>query len=116
MKKIFYIIPLVALSLLAIAPSTSIGAEIVQTPDAPIKTVSGFIDLLSYGLRILYTLFFILAVIFILMAGFGYLTAGGDPAKVKKASSKLIYGIIGVAVGLLATGVRALVENILGTK
>jgi FtsH-binding integral membrane protein len=115
MKKLLYIVPLVAFAFLAIVPG--INAQGIDATPAPIVTnVGGLIGILSYALRVVYTIFFILAVIFILMAGFGYLTAGGDPAKVKKASNRLIFGIVGVAVGLLATGVKAIVENTLKSQ
>jgi hypothetical protein len=114
MKKLGYIIPLVALSFLAIAPG--INAQIEATPAPIIQDVGGVIGILNFVLKLVYTIFFIAAVFFILIAGFGYLTASGDPAKVKKATNRLIYGIVGVAVGLLATGVKALVANFLSNK
>lgn len=112
MKKLGYIIPLIALSLLAIAPGLS-AAGLENTPAPIVKDVGGVLAILNYVLKLIYTVFFIAAVFFILLAGFGYLTANGDPGKIKKASNKLIFGIVGVAVGLLATGVKALVESFL---
>lgn len=112
MKKLGYIIPLVAFSFLAIAPGLN-AATLENTPQPIIQDVGGVLGILNYVLQLVYTVFFIAAVFFILLAGFGYLTANGDPGKIKKASNKLIFGIVGVAVGLLATGVKALVESFL---
>lgn len=116
MKKLGYIIPLVILSLLAIAPGIGIGASTAQpiaVPDSPVTTVDQILNILSYVLSAAYVVFYALAVIFLLLAGFGYLTANGDPGKIKKASSKLIYGVIGVGVGLLASGVKAIIKSFL---
>ena len=112
MKKLGYIIPLIVLSLLAIAPGLN-AAALENTPQPIIQDVGGVISILNYVLQLIYTVFFIAAVLFILLAGFGYLTANGDPGKIKKASNKLIFGIVGIAVGLLATGVKSLVASFL---
>lgn len=117
MKKLGYIIPLVILSLLAIAPGIGIGAStanpIAAPETSPITSVDKILELLSYVLSAAYVVFYALAVIFLLLAGFGYLTANGDPGKIKKASSKLIYGVIGVGVGLLASGVKDIIKSFL---
>ncbi len=54
----------------------------------------------------------LLAVIFFIYAGFQYLTSGGEEEKVKKAKDFLVYGLIAVAVGLLAKGLISVVENL----
>jgi len=52
----------------------------------------------------------------IFLSAFGYLTAAGDPEKVKTASHRLLYAVIAVAVGLMAYGIPALVNNFLSRK
>lgn len=42
------------------------------------------------------------AIIMIIIAGFRYITSGGDSAKVTSAKNTLIYALIGVAVAALA--------------
>jgi hypothetical protein len=54
--------------------------------------------------------FFALAGLFILLAGFQYLTAGGDAAKVKAAKTKLIYAAIAIAIALVARSVTGLIQ------
>lgn len=44
----------------------------------------------------------IASVIFALLAAFDYMRSAGDPAMVKKASNRLLYAGIGVAVALAA--------------
>lgn len=43
-----------------------------------------------------------LAVIMVIYAAFLYLTAAGDPEKVKKANATILYAAIAIAVALLA--------------
>ena len=44
----------------------------------------------------------IIAVIMVIMGGIQYSTSQGDPGKVKKAKDTILYGIIGLAVAILA--------------
>lgn len=63
----------------------------------------------------MFGLLILLAIIFILVAAFKYLTAAGDPQKVKDASGYVIYAAIAVAVALLAKGIPALVGSFFNT-
>lgn len=49
------------------------------------------------------------AVIFIMLAGFKYITSGGEPAKVESAKSTLIYAVVGLVVIALAYSIVSLV-------
>ncbi len=42
------------------------------------------------------------AVIMVIVAGFKYVTSGGDAGKVSSAKSTLIYALVGIAVAVLA--------------
>lgn len=53
-----------------------------------------------------------LAAIFLVIAGYFFLTAGGEPAKVTKARQMVINALIGVAVGLAARGLITVIENL----
>lgn len=46
------------------------------------------------------------------MAAFNYLTAGGDQAKVKKASQMLIYAVVGIVVAILAFSISTIVTGL----
>ena len=60
-----------------------------------------------------FTIFLLVAIIFLIWSAFLYLTAARDGTKVTKAKTALIYSIVGIAVALLAGGLTQLVENIL---
>jgi len=52
----------------------------------------------------------------VIVAGFMFLTAGGNPEKIKKARELLLWLAVGVAVILLAGGIADLIKMILGVK
>lgn len=58
----------------------------------------------------------ILAVIFVVVAAYRYLTAAGDPEKVKSANKTLLYAAIALLVGILARAIPSLVGSIVGTS
>lgn len=54
----------------------------------------------------------IIAAISIMIAGYNFITAAGDPDKTKTARNFVLYALIGVLVGFLAKGLIYFVENI----
>lgn len=62
-----------------------------------------------------FTFALIASFIFIVIAGIRYITAGGNPEKVKGATQALIWGVVGIAVALIARGVPLLIATFLGT-
>jgi uncharacterized membrane protein HdeD (DUF308 family) len=112
MKKIaLYVLPITLgiflVGFLAQAQITS------PAPTGLITDVSGVWRIINTIVKWVYWLFFAMAVLFIILAAFTYLTAGGDPGKVKKANTQLIYAIVAVAVALIAYGIEALVRSAL---
>lgn len=53
------------------------------------------------------------AIIFIVLAGFQFVTGGGDPQQVAQARNKLIYAAVGILVALLAKGLPIALTNII---
>src|SRR3989344_5212745 len=51
--------------------------------------------------NIVFTALVVFAIIYIILAAFQFVTAGGDPAGVLQARSKLIYAAVGVIIALL---------------
>ncbi len=56
----------------------------------------------------------VLSIIFTLVAAFRYLTAAGDPEKVKLAGSTLLYVAVAIAVALIAKGFPTIISSLLG--
>jgi len=82
-------------------------------PPSPVQNISDVTRVLNTFLNWMFTIFLILAVIFIVWAAFLYLTAGGDAEKIGSAHKQLIYAAIAIGVALLSRGVQPLVENLL---
>jgi hypothetical protein len=56
-----------------------------------------------------------IAVVSFVLAGILFLTANGDPEKIGTARSAVIWGVVGIAVGLIAFVIVSIVANLLGT-
>ena len=101
MKK--YLLSVIILSLV-LTPALASAQDILRDND--------FIDALNSIVNWLFTVLLIVAVIFILIAAFNFITAAGDPEKVKTARQFVIYALIGVVVAFLARGLVGFVGNI----
>jgi hypothetical protein len=86
---------------------------LVLADDPIISTGSDVVNIINNFAKFLWAIFTGVTVIFFIIAGFTFLTAAGDPTKFEKAKKMVFYGVIGVAVALLAGGVQALIENLL---
>ncbi len=58
----------------------------------------------------------VLAVIVIVIGGVMYMTSAGDPAKVARAKTTIMYAVIGLVVVLLAFAITTFVINATGGK
>ena len=54
------------------------------------------------------------SIIFTLGAAFKYLTAAGDPEKVRSAGQSLLYVIIAIVVALIAKGFPLIISSFIG--
>ncbi len=56
------------------------------------------------------------AVVYIILAAYNYLTASGDAKKVEKANHMLLYAVIGVVVAVLARNIPRIAASIVGVN
>lgn len=56
----------------------------------------------------------LIGIVMIIWAGLTWMMAGGDAAKLGEARSRLIYGLIGIGVAILAYGAQAFVKSFAG--
>jgi hypothetical protein len=106
------LIALLAVTSLAFAqpqvniPGTDTASDITSANELlnVVKSIIGWV----------YAIFFVLAVLFILMAAFTYLGAAGDETKLAKAKNQIIYAAVAVVVALLAVGFSQIVGSIIG--
>lgn len=92
-------------------------AQAPTLPGAPITSLEELFGATGTFCTIFKWLFAILiavAVIFILLAAYGYLTGGGDPEKVKVANKRILFAAIAVIVALLARVIPNLALSFIG--
>jgi hypothetical protein len=71
------------------------------------------VDLAKAIGRFLFQIAIPIAVIIIIYAGLLYLTSGGKPEQIKKATGALKYALIGLAIILIGQGFFSLIKSIL---
>jgi len=84
------------------------------TPPIYFSTYGGAIKYVEKASNWLLYIVIALAVVFIIYAGFLYLTSGGDEEKTKAAKNYIVYAVIGIAIALLARGIVLLAKNFIG--
>lgn len=125
MKKVISFAKDFSPSIIALVLPALAFAQDLPQPVAPTETAvpQGQITSLQGVLQTLCTVFawafyflIVLAVIFVIVAGFKYLTAAGDPEKVKSAGTMLLYTAVAIGVALLARAVPLIVGSFLGAS
>lgn len=102
---------------MVLAPSFALAQEEYPaiTPEAPPEY--GAEDVLGILPTIIeYVFGFLIAVVvlMIIIAGYVFVTAGGNPERVTLARRWLMYALIGLAIAVLARGLVELVQLIVG--
>lgn len=87
-----------------------------NVPQTQITSLQGVLNTVCVVFSWMFYFLVALAVIFIVIAAFKYLTAGGDAEKVKGAGSTLLYAAIAVGVALLARAIPLVVASFLGAQ
>lgn len=77
-------------------------------------TLADILDILDEVANWLYVIGFAVALIVIIIGGIGYMTAGGDEEKQKKAKKTIITGLIGAGIILLAGVILDTIASFLG--
>lgn len=109
--------PVLAIALPLVAAAQFQGPTGVSAPNSPISSVSaltGATGLFCVIINWLFYLLLVAAVVFVLIAAFRYLTAAGDPEKVKAAGNTLLYAAIAVVVALIAKGIPFIAATFVG--
>jgi len=104
------------LSAIILAGILAPAAIVLAQPTAPTLIGGGqdLIDLINKIGNWVFALVLAVAAVFLIVAGFMFVTAGGNPENVNKARGMLINALIGVAVALGARGLVAVVSTVLG--
>lgn len=81
----------------------------------PITQYSDVENIAKNVVKWLYTMFFIVAVLFFLLAAYNYMRGGTlGEEYIKKAKSQLKYGVIAVVIALIASGIAIIISTFFG--
>ena len=92
--------PLLAAAQTTIVNPTPVSGDPIQQLFRIIKTINNYF----------LTGLIVLAAVFVVYAGWKYLTAAGDEESVKTAKNVLIYAVVSIAVGLAAQIIVAVAQ------
>ncbi len=114
-------IVIAAVGLPALASAQAIPpASPAVNPSAPpqghITSIQGILNTVCIVFDWAFYFLIALAVLFIVVAAFKYLTAGGNAEKVSAAGQTLLYAAIAVGVALLARAIPLIVASFLGAQ
>jgi len=98
--------------ILFLVPIFYAQAEVVKLKN-PLK-VDTIEDLLIGILNIVMVIATPIIIFFIIYAGFMYVTAAGNPEKIKKATNALTYAIIGGVIIIGAIAIGEIIKNLVG--
>lgn len=125
MKKIFFAgitLVVVVLSLFS-AVSAYAAVNPGQIPDPGIgnpgavpQSIGGWVDVAMTVVKWFYTIIFIVAIFFILMAAFDFVTSKGDEKKIGDARKLLTFAIVGIIVALISFGIVRFVQNTVSSQ
>ncbi len=110
MRKILLNLLILILFGISLIPNFSVLAANIEGPPADVD----IIELLERIVDYLFTFLLIVAAIFIVIAAYTFVTAGGDTEKVKTARTWVMYALIGVAVAMASRGLVAMVKKVVG--
>ena len=126
MKKLKGFAEKFGVSILSFALPALAAAQSIPTPTAPqnpttipqghLTSLQGVLNTVCVVFDWAFYFLVALAVIFIIVAAFKYLTAAGDAEKVKGAGNTLLYAAVAVGVALLARAVPLIVASFLGAS
>jgi len=74
-----------------------------------------FEDILDNLINFIFSIAVVLAPLMVVIAGFLFVTAGGNSEQINKAKTMIIWTIIGFLIILLSKGIMGIIMNLLGT-
>ncbi|MFT5831763.1 MAG: hypothetical protein ACI9SY_000132 [Candidatus Paceibacteria bacterium] len=90
----------------------TVYAQDSQTFNNPLGGVSSLDGLFLEIVNVLLIIAVPIIVFFIIFAGFTYVTAQGNPEKIKLASQSLLYAIIGGVIILGSSAIMVIIRNL----
>ena len=96
--------------------SFALANELSDKTGPPPAQITDFVIIFQRILNVTVRLAGIAAFIMLIVGGFQYLTAGGDPKKTQAAGSTITYAIFGLAIIIAAWFILLFIEKFTGIK
>ena len=93
---------------------TADGTNGTANRATPITTLDDILSLIGRVGDWISAIVLALAITFILVSAFQFLTAAGNPEKISSARNMLIYALVAVAIAAVAWGLPDLVQSLIG--
>jgi len=122
MAVITGVVALCVTGMLALTPArtlaqSNVNSDLVyplkEEARSPVEQASQVQERFKDVIRWVYTMFFVVAVLFILLAAYNYLLGGQDEKRIELAKKQLTYAVIAIVVALLAAGISGIVYTFL---
>jgi magnesium-transporting ATPase (P-type) len=91
----------------------ALPTEIQTLPGSTVTTPTALFNVIKNVGNIIFTVLIIVAVIFILLAAFQFITGGGNAEALEQARAKLIWGAVGIGVAFVAQALPTLLQGFL---
>jgi len=112
MKKLLPVLVLISFASVLVMPTIVLAQE--EIPEPEITKVEDLLELVNRIVTYIFTFVLAVAAVFLMMAGFNFMTAGGDPMKLGKARSMLTNALIGIAIAIGVKGIMMIIAGLLG--
>lgn len=110
-KNILKLLILILVGFLFLGALGEVGAQVVIENPLKYGSIEELIDSL---INFIFWISLAIVPLMIIIAGFYWLTAAGDPKKVKTALDIIKWTVIGFAIILFAKGLVAIIRHVLG--
>lgn len=79
----------------------------------PICSIADIFTVLNNIVSWMYRIFFVVAVLFILLAAYNYLTARGNPETIQKVNKQILYAVIAIIIAIVSVGFDVIIRKFL---
>ena len=107
---------LAGIGLAILSPALALATNAPTLPGTDIQGPEGVFKVICSLVNWLFAVLVLIAVIFVFIAAFRYLTTAGEPEKLSKANKTLVYAAVAIGVALLARVVPMMVAGLLGVS
>ena len=107
------LLPIVSLVIMPMVAVAQVPDDPFAGSDAPIQEISDVNAVIETIYNWVVGVFWVVSAGFLIWAAMLYATARGNQEQVKKAKNVLIYVVVAIVIGIVATGVKGLIESIL---